>query len=38
MSNWISDQIILKMIKNNIDIRNSNILILGFRSVFERKL
>ncbi len=30
MSNWISDQIILKMIKNNIDVRNSNILILGF--------
>ena len=30
MSNWIADQIILKMIKKNIDVRNSNVLILGF--------
>ena len=30
MSNWISEQIILKMIKNKIDVRGANILILGF--------
>ena len=30
MSNWISEQIILKMIKNKIDVRSANILILGF--------
>ena len=30
MASWLVDQIILKMIQKNIDIRNSNILILGF--------
>ena len=30
MSSWIADQVILEMIKKNIDVRNSNVLILGF--------
>ncbi len=30
MASWLVDQIILKMIKKNIDIRNSKVLILGF--------